>query len=1525
MGLPSWRCASLTVVLAVALARGAVGDKVGVWRRSQREGELSLVFEVHDAPKDGNLELSSEYQVSSSEHLVRFHESVKGLKSTEEPAFQEALAVLGAAVAAGGPQDERPAAAEIDVQAGRDLAGGGMSLLNSILGKLHVPISTADVGIIKTSISILTMEAKMSPTAHCSHLGISGASLKGTLVSNTEYDIGGRVGGLRASCTTGICVKTNIPFFTEWHCGGSITVHSAGSSLALTQVAHSADFSSQLPDRVTNKGGCGVSLQFISFKGSNIMKIIGYDITGLIIKELNGPFKATALAPLKSAACTMEDKIRHQINKLAVNNPLMAALDVDPPAQDPLALERQVQATSPGPLFDLQNNSLTGFLPIATDPETQAEAITLDTRSPMIASVLKALRVPVSDTVPLVPAVIQMLTGAPYASGQRVDVLSAVERIFPGVASLLSVTVPLDGLGSVSFNGTGLGLTMEGDFPFTYFIDLLGKQTLAMPAIELDSWTVDASVSMLLAVDASVQGNHIAFKLAQSFTVKLGVRRFVAKFAALLAARSDLLAKMELGPAMASPLDCLLSMFVQTPEVAEVVLQAAAITLEIDGFTDAIGVIGAQAVSALFPMYAGKLPDAVQYYAAKAIIGKQLIAPASCPEPALDKDPAALYDFSQGPIAKIGDLDTAQLVNVLLPKGEAVLVSGPHALVTVPLRGVPGMSDQNITLWLDELAVGLTKADSIELLHVSDGSLQLLHNLVQAEGLKVTIKSRLESTASGFLPDPTPAPTYAPSTDTPPPSPFPTAIYTTTDDYGSGAPTPSPSSAKPTPSPRPGRRRALSVATAPAPAASGDVLIGKSNKVTVSFGGAALKAGLDMLMTITNNDLVTTPIGAAMDVNCWMAKLQPYGGPRNVTAALDGASLNVACTECDSALLRALATSFSNVAGQAALFDTVAELRDQALKVLDYEFAPVRWNSTMQTFRAKCLAGPPPPTPPTPSSNPDIGELDIDHSVAIAVLIVLMVLLFVASVAMLVPAFRKRHLHQMEHAVGKPGDTDVVPTEQPASDAGAAAVQAAFEAPLWRNPSVPLAARLLVPPLFVLTLTGLLLGHLLQIVVVGATVTVLGGDGAAGGATLTLPDLDSFNVVSITQKMWANGAKLLALLVAVFSLAWPYVKLLMMVLCWFLPTSALPFRWRGLLLHGIERVGRWSLIEIFVVSFTLIAMSLNINSPAVSFLPKELYVVSIDVVPMFNLYTFTVALLLGLALSNIINSYHNRIGEARVLHRCEELGAAVAARAEERLPLLPTVFPGKHAWLGWSLLAGLIAAFSVLMAACSVESLRIEILGLLGKLLAAGGDATTETYSLFNLLGNAYRSGNVGEIFFTTCIILVAVVFPCFQLALMTALSLPFVKLSLAQAMKWREANTILGAWCALECYVLAVALSVLELGYLTTLLLQDKTAAITPVLVSFLYPAGVISKADAQAGALTLAPYLETSAWWFIAAVALTLVMQLVFKFALDKFISMRSPRLSSDEGLAEADEDDAKLVKEPPASPADDPIDNA
>jgi hypothetical protein len=1521
MGVSSVRRAAVSLALALALARGAVGGKVGVWRSSQREGELSLVFEVHDVPEGGKLELSGEHTVSDSEHLVRFHESTKGLESTEEPAFQEALAALGAAAAAvGGQGDEGAAAADGEVPSGRDLAGGGMSLLNSILGKLSVSISTADVGIITTSISILKLQAKMSKSARCSHIGISGASLNGQLVSKSEYDISARVSGARANCVTGICVKTNIPFFTEWHCGGSITVHSGASGLKLTQVAHSADFASQLPNSVTNKGGCGVSLQFISFAGHNIMKIVGYDITGLIVKELNGPFKDTALAPLKKAACTMEGQIRKQIDKLAINNPLMTALNVDPPAQDPLALERQAQAASPWPLFDLQNNSLIGFLPIATDPETQAEAITLDTRSPMIAGVLKALQIPVSDTVPLVPAVIQMLTGAPYASGQRVDVLGAVLRLFPNATSLLNVTVPLEGLGSVSLNGTGLGLTMAGDFPFAYFLDLLGKQTLALPTIELDSWTVDASVSMLLAVDGKVQGNHIKFNLAQAFTAKLGVRRFAAKVAALLAARSDLLAKMQLGPAMASPLDCLLSMFVQTPEVAEVLLQAAAITLELDGFTDAIGVIGAQALSALFPMYAGKLPDAVQYYAAKAILGKQLIAPATCPEPALSKDPAMLYDFSQGPIAKIGDLDTSQLVNVLLPKGEAVIMSGPRQLVTVPLRGVPGMSDQNISLWLDELAVGLAKADSIELLHVpADSPLQLLQNLVQGEGLKVTIKARLESTASGYLPVPTPVPTFEPTADTPEPSSFPTSVYTTEYD-GSGVPTSAPTTATPTRAPRSGRRRALN------DAASGDVLIGKSNKLTVSFGGAALKAGLDVLMTITNNDLVMTPIGAAMDANCWMAKLQPYGGPRNVTAALDGASLNVACTECDSALLRALATSFSNVAGQTALFGAVAKLRDEALKVLDYEFAPARWNATMQTFRAKCLAGPAPPTPAPTNNNAGVGDLDIDHGVAIAVLVALMVLLLAASVAMLVPAFRKRHLHNMEHAVGKPGaGADVVPAEQPVADAGAAAVQAAFEAPLWRNPSLPLAVRLLVPALFALTLTGLLLGHILQIVVVGATVTVLGGDGAAGGATLTLPDLDSFNVIGITQKMWANGAKLLAVLVAVFSLAWPYVKLLTMVLCWFLPTSALPFRWRGLLLHGIERVGRWSLIEIFVVSFTIIAMSLDINSPAVSFLPKDLYVVSIDVIPMFNLYIFTVALLLGLALSNIINSYHNRIGEARVLHRCEELGAAVAARAEERLPLLPTVFPGKRAWLGWGLLAGLLAAFAVLMVACSVESLRIEILGLLGKLLAAGGNATTETYSLFNLLGNAYRSGEVGEIFFTTCIILVAVVFPCLQLALMTALSLPFVKLSLAQALKWREANTILGAWCALECYVLAVALSVLELGYLTTLLLEDKTAAITPVLVSFLYPAGVISKEDAQAGALTLAPYLKTSAWWFIGAVAITLVMQLVFKFALDKFIAMRSPKLPSDEGLDEADEDDSKLVKAPSASPADDAINNA
>ena len=72
--------------------------------------------------------------------------------------------------------------------------------------------------------------------------------------------------------------------------------------------------------------------------------------------------------------------------------------------------------------------------------------------------------------------------------------------------------------------------------------------------------------------------------------------------------------------------------------------------------------------------------------------------------------------------------------------------------------------------------------------------------------------------------------------------------------------------------------------------------------------------------------------------------------------------------------------------------------------------------------------------------------------------------------------------------------------------------------------------------------------------------------------------MKGFSLANSVNDMWNAGIYPLALLIAVFSGAWPYVKLVTMLLCWTLPETKLSYKWREKFLIFLDTMGKWSKI-----------------------------------------------------------------------------------------------------------------------------------------------------------------------------------------------------------------------------------------------------------------------------------------------------------------------------------------------------------
>lgn len=122
----------------------------------------------------------------------------------------------------------------------------------------------------------------------------------------------------------------------------------------------------------------------------------------------------------------------------------------------------------------------------------------------------------------------------------------------------------------------------------------------------------------------------------------------------------------------------------------------------------------------------------------------------------------------------------------------------------------------------------------------------------------------------------------------------------------------------------------------------------------------------------------------------------------------------------------------------------------------------------------------------------------------------------------------------------------------------------------------------------------------------------------------------------------------LAILIAFFSGAWPYIKLLSMLWSWVAPPAWLSIGSRETVLITLDALGKWSLVDFFVMVLMLCAFYFNL----VVF-PGALEV-DVTVKPKWGFFSFLLATMISLGLGHCILACHRLIVEPKVLQLSDE-------------------------------------------------------------------------------------------------------------------------------------------------------------------------------------------------------------------------------------------------------------------------------
>ena len=97
------------------------------------------------------------------------------------------------------------------------------------------------------------------------------------------------------------------------------------------------------------------------------------------------------------------------------------------------------------------------------------------------------------------------------------------------------------------------------------------------------------------------------------------------------------------------------------------------------------------------------------------------------------------------------------------------------------------------------------------------------------------------------------------------------------------------------------------------------------------------------------------------------------------------------------------------------------------------------------------------------------------------------------------------------------------------------------------------------------------------------------------GERVQLPDIFSFQLANTVSDMWAAGCYFLAILVLGLSGVWTYLKLVMMLACWYAPPAYLPPHRREYALRALDALGKWSLLDFLMLVMMRVAFHLKID------------------------------------------------------------------------------------------------------------------------------------------------------------------------------------------------------------------------------------------------------------------------------------------------------------------------------------------
>lgn len=635
---------------------------------------------------------------------------------------------------------------------------------------------------------------------------------------------------------------------------------------------------------------------------------------------------------------------------------------------------------------------------------------------------------------------------------------------------------------------------------------------------------------------------------------------------------------------------------------------------------------------------------------------------------------------------------------------------------------------------------------------------------------------------------------------------------------------------------------------------------GLTNDLVLELSFTDLEVSLDIDIKVDVNALLELEVGNVLNVYneprstpCFLAIFDEDGlvpQSMNVTFAPAGVSVGLSCQSiCNSENLRplALGSTFStNNEVSRAISDALVLAIDLAKLVIASSDAQEYLNLAIDTAKSNCVAF------DTTFVLPEVPHGD---NAALYMMIVYLVILFIVLIGfmMLVPYHINRKQKLMlalkQRLKGQQGDKKRV----------AQLAQNRLSS-LFMHPAVGKKTRYLVP-------VGILCSCLLFII---ANFFTLGAEvllslEILGDTTNDIP-LFKFTLENSINDAWNSGAIPLALIIVVASGYWPYTKIVLLMFSWFVPATIILPHTRGNLIEVLDTLGKWSLIDAYVLIILQVAFRIYITSATVdqfNVLPDGLLTVDVVVNPGFGIYGFVLATMSSLLVNHVMIWVHEKTVEhddaledkinGHVIPRRKPRKIAIKNYAYRRGDDINGVYNYYGFGPGTKVIVGALLTLSFLFIAVGlfVPLVTFTFSGIVGIFLQIVDENLASTTNSALSIAAAVAEGAKSDLSSQMGIIFLQVVYvgfvaitPIATLVLFGVLW--FRKLTLQAQKQLLFATKIVAAWEALAVLIVSVIAALFQIQQLVAFVLVAATGSACTFIPEQLSLLGV-SPNDAQ------------------------------------------------------------------------------